>query len=86
MTMPDLAVTYDTHNDGQTCLAILKRMGYTTMIKTVPRDSAYLVSRHCSGYLADGINTYNINGRPYLTPVPVVDATRFIKRYEGKKV
>ena len=86
MTMPDLAVTYDTHNDGQTCLAILKRMGYTTMIKTVPRDSAYLVSRHGSGYLADGINTYNINGRPYLTPVPVVDATRFIERYEGKKV
>jgi len=86
MTMPDLAVTYDTHNDGQTCLAILKRMGYTTMIKTVPRDSVYLVSRHGSGYLADGINTYNINGRPYLTPVPVVDATRFIKRYEGKKV
>ena len=86
MTMPDLAVTYDTHNDGQTCLAILKRMGYTTMIKTVPRDSVYLVSRHGSGYLADGINTYNINGRPYLTSVPVVDATRFIKRYEGKKV
>ena len=86
MTMPDLAVTYDNSNDGQRCLAILKRMGYTTTIKTVPRDSVYLVSRHGSGYLAVGINTYNINGRPYLTPVPVVDATRFIERYEGKKV
>jgi len=83
MNMPDLAVTYDTLNDGQTCLAILKRMGYTTILSIVPRDSAYLVSRDGSGYLAYGSDTYSINGRPYLTPVPVVDATRFIERYEG---
>ena len=83
MTMPDLAVTYDTHNDGQTCLAILKRMGYTTILKTVPRNSAYVVSRHGSGNLAHGSDTYSINGRPHLTPVAVVDATRFIERYEG---
>ena len=83
MTMPDLAVTYDNSNDGQRCLAILKRMGYTTTIKTVPRDSVYLVSRHGSSDLAYGSNTYSINGRHHLTPVAVVDATRFIERYEG---
>ena len=83
MTMPDLAVTYDNRDDGQTCLAILKRMGYTTILKTVPRNSAYVVSRHGSSDLAYGSNTYSINGRPHLTPVAVVDATRFIERYEG---
>ena len=82
MTMPDLAVTYDNRDDGQTCLAILKRMGYTTILKTVPRDSAYVVSRHGSGNLAHGSDTYYINGRPH-PPVPVVDATRFIERYGG---
>ena len=83
MTMPDLAVTFDNRNDGQTCLAILKRMGYTSILNTVPRNSVYLVSRHGSSDLAYGSNTYSINGRPHLTPVPVVDATRFIERYEG---
>ena len=83
MTMPDLAVTYDNSNDGQTCLAILKRMGYTTTLNTVPRDSVYLVSRHGIGNIAHGSDTYSINGRTHLTPVPVVDATRFIERYEG---
>jgi len=83
MNMPDLAVTYNNRNDGQTCLAILKRMGYTTILKTVPRDSAYIVSRHGSGDLAYGSDTCYINCRPHLTPVPVVDATRFIERYEG---
>ena len=83
MTMPDLAVTYDNRYDGQTCLAILKRMGYTIILKSVPRNSVYLVSRHGSSDLAYGSYTYSINGRPHLTPVPVVDATRFIERYEG---
>jgi hypothetical protein len=83
MTMPDLAVTYDNRYDGQTCLAILKRMGYTIILKSVPRNSVYLVSRHGSGNLAHGSDTNYINGRPHLTPVPVVDATRFIERYEG---
>ena len=83
MTMPDLAVTFDNRNDGQTCLAILKRMGYTIILKSVPRNSVYLVSRHGSSDLAYGSNTYSINGRPHLTPVAVVDATRFIERYEG---
>jgi len=87
-TLPNLAVTFSSQEEGLKCVSILQAMGYTPpMIRIWEfRNTDYVISRGSDGKLRYGSNTVNVNNCSYASPsgvkIPIVSAEVFLKRYE----
>ena len=84
-TLPNLAVTFSSQEEGRRCLSILVRMGYRS---TPPPqcDHCYLASRCGTGKVRYGVDPVNINRRQFGDgeEIPVISAEVFLKRYGDK--